>query len=295
MTDDLSCYERQNLGVGLESKLGPTYHRIGYRDDNKMDNNTYVKSCNYLNKDVLKHLSTLKYLSLYREYADIRLIEDSGDWAVLSAFPTGILSYDTATYPRAKKALFLNGTSEKLKHDLLASLKPDSYILRLNEDLDLSRYNVNFKISTGNTYLSYTCLAFDQAPGEIAIQPNPEIIPEAIDMFGRNGYTPDDLALYFSRGAQWFGLPVNGRLASACFVSQNYKNIWEIAGVHTVTSERRFGYAALVVRSALAYLLGRGLVPRYEAELKNLASHNLARHLNMKEFLTIRHYLLEAR
>jgi hypothetical protein len=258
-----------------------------------LDKYTYVKSLEHLNSNMLKHLSTLKYLSLYRDHADVKLVEDSGDWAILSAFPTGILSYDTATYPQAKKALFLNGTSEKLKHDLLAALKPDNYILRLNEDLDLSRYNVNFKISTGNTYISYTCLASDRTPGEVAIQPNPEVTPEAIDIFGRNGYTPDDLTGYFRQGAQWFGFPVNGRLSSACFVFQNYKHIWEIAGVHTVESGRQRGYAAIVVHSALAYLLGRGMVPRYEAELKNLPSQNLARHLNMKEFLTIRHFLLE--
>jgi hypothetical protein len=258
-----------------------------------MDNDTYVKSLEHLNSDRLKHLSTLKYLSLYRDHADVKLVEDSRDWAVLSAFPTGILSYDTAAYPRANKALFLNGTSEELKHDLLASLKPDNYILRLNEDLDLSRYNVNFKISTGHTYISYTCFPSDRTPGEVTIQPNPDITSETIDLFGRNGYTPDDLAGYFHRGAQWFGFSVNGRLASACFIFQNYRDIWEIAGVHTLEAECRRGFAALVVRSALIYLLDRGLVPRYEAEIKNLASHNLARHLNMKPFLTIRHFLLE--
>jgi len=48
-----------------------------------------------------------------------------------------------------------------------------------------------------------------------------------------------------------------------------------------------------VVQAALLYLFSRGLTPRYEAEQSNTASIELARRLKMKEFLTIRHFLLE--
>jgi hypothetical protein len=105
----------------------------------------YARTTERLNGDVLKHLSTLKYLSLYRDYADVKLIEDADDWAVMSTFPTNILSYDTATYPEARKAVFLNGTIDKLKHDPLTELAPDVYLLRLTEHLDLSRYGSRFE------------------------------------------------------------------------------------------------------------------------------------------------------
>lgn len=260
-----------------------------------MDNKVYIKAVEYLNSDALRHLPTLKYLSLYRDHADVKLSEDNRDWAVLVSFPTNILSYDTATYPRARKAIFLNGTSEKLKHNLLATLTPDNYLLRLNEDLDLSRYSNRFTILAGNSYISFIGSKLPESFSETAVLPNTEITQEAAELIKRNGYTSNDLAGYFENGAQWFGLTANGHLSSTCFVYQNYGNIWEIAGVHTLETERRHGYATIVVYSALTYLLARRLVPRYDTNQKNSTSINLARRLGMKEFLTIRHYLLEVR
>jgi GNAT superfamily N-acetyltransferase len=263
--------------------------------DTSLGSQIYIKSLECLEKDTLKHLSTLKYLSIYRDHADIKLVEDSGDWAILTMFPTSILSYDTATYPKARKAIFLNGTSDRLKYELLSLLTPDNYMLRLNENLDLSIYRDRFDISTGNTFISYTCTKLRSISEKATILPNATLTPEAINLFGRNGYTTDDLSRYFANGAQWFGLTENGRLASTCFVFQNYEKIWEIAGVRTLKEYRRHGYARIIVHSALKYLLERGLIPRYEAEQDNLNSIRLARQLKMKEFLTIRHYLLETR
>ena len=251
----------------------------------------YTKAIELLSNDVLKNLSTLKYLSIYKNHADIKIMEVSEDWAVMVTFPTNILSYDTATYPIARKAIFLNGTSEKLKHNLLTMFTPDNYILRLNEPLDLSDYRDRFTVTTGHAYVSFTCSVLNSLPYETVIFPDSRLPQEAMEMFGRNGYTPEDLAGYFKNGAQWFGLTFDGHLLSACFVFQNYSKIWEIAGVHTLEKERRHGYARTVVFSALKYLLERGLTPRYEAERDNQGSIRLARHLGMKEFLTIKHYL----
>ena len=260
-----------------------------------MDIHAYSKASELLRGDVLRHLSTLKYLALYRDSADVKLVEDSTNWAVLVTFPTRVLSYDTATYPKAKKAVFLNGTCQELKHDLLATLTPDHYLLRLNEDLELSRYAGRFAISKGNVFVSFTCSVLDGPLNRAMIMPCAGITPQAAEILGRNGYMEDEISKYFDNGARWFGLETDGRLASACFVYQNYANVWEIAGVHTIEAERRRGYAAMVVRSALWYLLGLGLIPRYEAEQNNMNSISLARHLKMKEFLTIKHYLLDAR
>ena len=260
-----------------------------------MIDSAYVKSLALLNADVLKNLSTLKYLAIYRDHADVQLVEESDEWAVLAAFPTSILSYDTATYPKARTAIFLNGSTDRLKHRLLDSLRPDSYVLRLNEKLDLSVHGNKFAVSPGNAYVSFTCSLLNSLPVEPGVQPNSVPTSEAVEMFGRNGYTQKDMDAYFDRGARWFGLKIDGYLASACFVLENYENVWEIAGVHTLESQRRRGCASIVVRSALGYLLQRSLTPRYEAEEKNVASIGLVQKLSMKEFLTVRHFLLEPR
>jgi len=258
-----------------------------------MDKKVYTKALEHLNEDVLKNLSTLKYLTLYHNHAEVHLVEDAWDWAALSVFPTAILSYDTSTYPTARQALFLNGSSKTLKHGLLAALKPDHFLLRLNEDLDLSRYQEKYKVSPGHSYISFSGFSSGTASGQARITPQDKLTPEAVAFFGRNGYTPDDLKKYYRQGAQWFGHTIDGKLVSACFVFPNYNGIWEIAGVHTLEEYRRRGFAVTVVQAALLYLLGRGLTPRYEAEQDNTASIELARCLKMKEFLTIRHFLLE--
>lgn len=97
-----------------------------------------AKSIEYLKTDSFKHLSTLKYLSLYRDKSEISLLEEHQDWAILAKIPTNILSYDTATYSDANEAVFINGTSEQLKYKLLDTLPQNNYILRLNEDINLS-------------------------------------------------------------------------------------------------------------------------------------------------------------
>lgn len=260
-----------------------------------MDKKVYTKALAHLNNDVLKNLSTLKYLNWYRDYADVRLTEDTWDWAALSVFPTNILSYDTTEYPKARQALFLNGSSKTLKHELLTSLKPDYYLLRLNEDLDLFRYQGKYSVTPGHSYISYTALTYGAVSNQAEISPQARLTREVITFLGRNGYTPNDLEKYFGQGAQWFGQNIDGKLVSACFVFPNYDGIWEIAGLHTLEEARRHGYAAAVVHSALVYLLNRGLTPRYEAEQNNTASIALARRLKLKEFLTIRHFLLEPR
>ncbi len=191
-----------------------------------MIDSDYMKSIALLGADMLKNLSTLKYLTIYRDYADVEVIEESQEWAVRAAFPTSILSYDTATYPQARRAVFLNGSSDRLKNNLLDALPADSYLLRLNEKLDLSIHHERYVISQGHAYVSFTLSGTDSHLVEPAVRPNSIPTSEAVKMFGRNGYTQKDIGAYFGRGARWFGLKTDGHLASACFVFQNYQDVW---------------------------------------------------------------------
>ncbi len=257
-----------------------------------MDDSIYKKSVECLKKDLLKHHPTLKYLSLYHDNADVNLIEDDTDWAVLSAMPAGILSYDTAHYPQAETAIFINGTSDRLKYKLLDTLTKRNYILRLNENLDLSPYNDRFKITNGNSFSFYTCPASDNIHIDGNIDGNSVITDEAAGMIMRNGYNEEDIKKYFQTGAVWFGLKKNGKIISICFIYQNYGDIWEIAGVHTLEEERNKGYARIVVSSALKYILERNLIPVYVPDALNVNSIKLALSLGMNKFLLLEHFLL---
>ena len=259
-----------------------------------MDDLLYTKSIEYLKNNPCKHLSTLKYLLLYQDKLTIDLIENASNWALIVKIPTRFLSYDSATYPNAKQAIFLNGTSDELKYYLLDKLPDDSYILRLNENLKLSTLKNRFRVTTGNSYSSYSCSNIDKTYRESIISGNPNITDEAIEIIKRNGYAEAEIRKYFNNNAKWFGYIMDCKIRSLCFIYQNYESIWEIAGVHTPEEERMKGYARIVVTSALAYILDRNLIPRYEADIKNKNSIRLAESLKMKQFLRIDHFLLSA-
>ena len=259
-----------------------------------MDGLLYKKSIEYLKNNPLKHLSTLKYLILHQDMLIIDLLEDASNWALIVKIPTKFLSYDSATYPDAKQAIFLNGTSDELKYYLLYRLPDDNYILRLNENLDLSAVKNRFQVTTGNSYVSYSCSSIDKSYRDSIVSENSNIIDEAIDIIKRNGYAKAEISKYFDNGAKWFGYIIDCKIRSLCFIYQNYENIWEIAGVHTPEAERMKGYARIVVTSALAYILDKNLIPRYEADINNINSIKLAESLKMKQFLRIDHFLLSS-
>jgi len=258
-----------------------------------MSDSNYQKSINYLRSDILKHLSTLKYLTLYQDKATIELLEDGRQgWAVSVEIPTRFLSYDMKVYPKAETAIFINGSSKNLKYELLTALSNKNYILRLNEILDLSIVKDQFEILRGNSFLSYSCSAINDAITDPVIPGNNELTDKAIAIIIKNGYMEAEVKKYFDNGALWFGLTVDNNIKSLCFIYQNYDAIWEIAGVHTIETERHKGYAKIVVASALKYLLDNKLVPRYEADSQNLNSIKLAQSLTLKQFLRIDHFLL---
>lgn len=254
----------------------------------------YEKSVAYLKTDLFKNLATLKFLTLYQDAPVLNLVEDAPGWALLVTIPTRILPYDTATYPEAKVAVFINGNSEPLKQRLLETLSPDNYVLRLNEELALSGLEKRFQIKAGNSYLSLSgSMAPDFAINGL-IPGSTQITAEAIDLFRRNGYTETEIRKYFERGAVWFGLMINGNIRSGCFIYQNFGDIWEIAGVHTLESDRNKGYAKTVVASALTYLWRRNLFPRYDVHVDNHHSIKLAQSMGLKEFLRMNHFLLSS-
>jgi len=256
-----------------------------------MEIGIHKKAIEYLQSDPLKHLTTLKYLSLYHDNATVQLAEDISEWALSVTIPTRILTYDSTTYPNAEKAVFVNGTSERLKKELLDKLPDNSYILRLNEELDLYPLINRFNVSKENTFVSYSCLELPGISFDY-ISSRSEITEEAISIFIKNDYTEPELRKHFKNSALWFGLVKENKIKSACFIYQNYGDIWEIAGVRTLEKERNKGYAQTVVTSALKSILEKNYVPRYETEEKNTNSVNLALSLGMEEFLRIDHYLL---
>jgi hypothetical protein len=256
-----------------------------------MDEALYKRTVDRLECDLLKNVVTLKYLSLYRDGVTLNLAEEGAGWAVSLLVPKGLLALENAEFPAAQWSAFINGTSEKLKYDLLDQLPSATHLLRLNEPLDLSRYADKYAVSSAFSYVSLSISVFNGVPAA-AIEPETELTDEVIRLFTRNGYREAQLRQYFSEGAVWFGHRTAGEIKSACFIYHNYGNIWEIAGLRTLDAEQNKGYARAVVSCALRHILEHDRVPRYVTRDDNEKSIRLAQSLGMKQILTLRQFLL---
>jgi hypothetical protein len=260
-----------------------------------MEKDSYDIALALLETDVSQNIATLKYLAQYREHAAVSTAGDRSGWAVLSSFPTAILSYDRAVYPQAKIAVFVNGTDKELIYELLNKLPLNHYVFRFNAPLDVAPLESCYTITRGYIYNSYTGDTLPPNPPPVTVPAQSELTEEAIQLFGLNNHDREDLVKHFQHGARWFGYIEDNRIKSLCFTYDDYGDYREIAGVRTVDGERRKGYARIVVYSALKYLLDNHLKPRYVTEEANTNSNALAQNLGMKRFLKLEHFLLSPR
>jgi len=82
----------------------------------------------------------------------------------------------------------------------------------------------------------------------------------------------------------------DAKARSACIAFENHRQIWEVGGVVTPTPHRGRGFAARVVRTALAELQRRKLVARYQVNEDNLPSIRLATSVGLRQFLQLTHF-----
>ena len=80
-------------------------------------------------------------------------------------------------------------------------------------------------------------------------------------------------------------------MVATCFAYPNFSSVYEIGGVYTIPSERRKGYARLLVETALHRLALRQCIPRYQAHEDNYGSIKLAEALGLQHFVTMEHWL----
>jgi ribosomal protein S18 acetylase RimI-like enzyme len=249
--------------------------------------------CRLLEQDPLRNLATLKMLNSYPNSMSFELQQGADGWALLGLLDVRDSEWDRKTYPACKYVAFINGNSPRRKLQLLARLPKENLVLKVADEAVRQRI-----VQTGNGTKVMTFHSFTAGTHSSLGESDPKLPrssaynPGAWAMFRSNGYEHDELARYFHNGAQWFGIQTEGQLASACFLFQNYKQIWEIAGVYTHPDFRRRGFAKKIVCGALNYLAASGLVPRYQARGDNHPSISLAKACGLTQFLQMDHYLL---
>lgn len=249
--------------------------------------------CRLLEQDALRNLVTLKMLNCHPNSMRFELHQGADGWALLSLLEVRDSGWDRKTYPACKYVAFINGNSASRKVQLLACLPNENLVLKTGDRVVQKGVAQTGKGTEVMTFHSFTTgKQSSHAESDARLHQSGFYDESAWGMFRANGYEDEELARYFQSGAQWFGIESEGQLASACFVFQNYKQIWEVAGVYTQLDFRRRGLGKMTVLGALKYLAASGLVPRYQARGDNHASICLARSCGLTEFLQMAHYLL---
>ncbi len=246
-----------------------------------------------LEEDPLRNVVTLKMLNSHSQDMSIRLLQEGHDWALLSLLPVSVSEWDRKTYPDANLAVFIDGSNTELMGILFDTIPKTTVVIKTGDGFLKQRIARQPHATRTTAYLSFTTerTSGSRIPHP-AVRQSDAYDERAWQLFLRNGYGPDELSRHFQNGARWFSIDRGGSRVAVCLVFQNYKQIWEIAGVHTEPEFRGQGLARSVVLSALAYLEVRGLVPRYQARWNNHGSIRLAESCGLSEFLRVDHFLL---
>jgi GNAT superfamily N-acetyltransferase len=269
---------------------------------------TMGRAVTLLEAEPLRHVVTLKMLAHFGALAELRLVEGDDGWALVVLLPTSAFEYDARHYGQVPHVVLVNGSSDAAKLALLGELPRGGFVLKTGDEL-LQRYaRSHLGCEPVRSFTSFTSEAAATALSAVASRGSegagpdgggePDVVEgdvldaAARELFAQTIYEAAELERYFAAGARWFGWRAGERLASGCFVFENFGSVWEVAGVFTEAPWRRQGLASHVVRAAVRHLLARGLHPRYQVETSNAASVELARRLGLREFIIVEHILV---
>ena len=256
------------------------------------------RACALLETDLLPNVVTLKMLNCYRDAISVRLLSQGEQWAMLSLLPVQASGFDRSSYPDVDVIAFIDGNDQAAKSALLDALPRRRVVVKTGDDSLQAKLLRRPQATRTCTFLSFTSPPQglgEYAPGRDQVVESTAWEGAAWQLFQGNGYAGDELETYFSNGARWFGIERDGRIVSACFVFQNYRRVWEVAGVRTHPGYQRQGLAGQAVAAALRWLAAQRLIPRYQARTDNLGSVRLAAGCGLVQFLRFDHYLLDLR
>jgi GNAT superfamily N-acetyltransferase len=246
-----------------------------------------------LARDPLPHIVLLKQLLAYPEHVKVHRISDSTGAATLVLLDTSVSPYDREAYPTAAVAAFIASDHPTLTASLMSHVpRGVGVVFKLSRSHDLAPVEAQFAVGRRTAFVSFTTTGPFEQDADVRITSEPG--DAALQLFEAQGHERAWLKpLLRSDRAFACVLERGGETLSACIAFENYAPVWEVGGVITAPSYRGKGFAARVVRTALAKLSERALIPRYQVEEHNTASIGLAASVGLAPFLTIVHYTHE--
>lgn len=246
-----------------------------------------------LARDPLPNIVLLKQLLAYPEHVKVYRVSGPEGAALLIALDTSASPYDRQAYPTAAIAAFVSSDHPSLTASLMAKIPHGiGVVFKLSKEADLAPVEAYFPVSRRTAFVSFT------SAGGIAPSPGVEVTSApsdaAFQLFEMQGHDRPWLEPLLRSGKAFACVAErDSETLAACFAFENFSPVWEVGGVVTAPAHRRKGLGARVVRTALAELGKRRLVPRYQVEEHNTASTALAQSVGLTRFLTITHYAHE--
>lgn len=251
-----------------------------------------VEVVDRLERQPLRNIVLLKHIEAFRQYVSVAQVSDGPDTATLVLLDTTASIYDRQAYPQAAFAALISSDHPRLARRLLDSVPAHGHVVfRLASDGDRHVVAGRFPISRATSFLSFTGdeRATFVADGQVSVSRSAS--DKVLHLLESQGHPRDWLLpLLASDRAFVCAVEHDGEPCSVCIAFENHRQIWEVGGVVTPASHRGRGFAARVVRTALAELQRRKLIARYQVNEDNLPSIRLATSVGLRQFLQLTHF-----
>jgi len=247
----------------------------------------------FLSRDTLRNIVLLKMLTLFPDAIECHYYEDHAGAGVLLLLPTQVFSFDRHTYPLNQYVVLISATNQAIVRQLLTFVPQGvPLVFKLLDDADRQTVAQLFALRRATAFVSYTAPAGQHFALSRRVRVSECVDEPCFALYAAQGHSREDMARYFAAGgALAFTIYQAATPIATCFTYPNFGNVYEIAGVHTIPSERRKGYARLLAESALHTLAQRQSIPRYQVHEDNHASIRLAESIGLRRFVTMEHWL----
>lgn len=245
-----------------------------------------------LERDTLRNIVLLKHLDAFPDHTRVHHVGDDRGTATLVLLEAAASAYDRRTYPTASVAALIASDHPGLTRRLLASVpRGGGIVFKLASDADRDAVAAaGFTLERTTGLLSFTARSPFARDADVRTTVDPGAAVYAL--FEAQHHARDWLEPLLRSGRAFACvLERDCQPCAVCFAFENYGRVWEVGGVFTPPAFRGRGLAARVVRTALAEMADRGLVPRYQVHDDNLPSIRLAEAIGLERFLTITHFL----
>ena len=245
-----------------------------------------------LERDPLRNIVLLKHLEAFPDHTQVHHVANGSGTGTLVLLEVTASAYDQRTYPNATFAALISSDHPSLTRDLLDAIPRNvGVVFKLSSDGDRDVVAARFSLERTTSVLSFTSrssrFAYDDGV-RITVEPSAAMYA----FFASQDHDRDWLEpMLQAERAFTCVLQRDGQPLAVCFAFENYRHVWEVGGVFTPPEHRGQGLAARVVRTALAELEQRHLIPRYQVHEKNVPSVRLAQSIGLDQFLQITHFL----